>query len=291
MRRCNQPLAALTALALATAAQLAQAAPPPLATPGAAPDEASAQALYEQGRIKYDLGEFAAAARLFEESYRLSEQPLLLYNLGQAHRQKGDCARALHAYRSFVRRVGEIDAATAADLGGEAALAREHMAKLSSSCSTAEPSPQPIPAPAAGGAAATAGGPAAAPAPKVDGTAAAPAIATAPVYASLAGKLAIGASVIAVGSLVAATGYGISARRQGEEASAAKSYDPQADVRGERAQRLHWGFLGLGAAATALAGYWFWQALPPPGAAERATPTVGPLVVSQGGGAVLGWTY
>lgn len=62
----------------------------------------SAEELYVQGQAAYDDKDYRAAVDLWERSYKLSGQALLLFNVAQAHRLAGDCARALEVYRQFI---------------------------------------------------------------------------------------------------------------------------------------------------------------------------------------------
>ncbi len=55
------------------------------------------------GQAAYDLADYKVAIQEWEASYRLSRQPSLLFNLGQAARKLGDCDRALTYYRSYLR--------------------------------------------------------------------------------------------------------------------------------------------------------------------------------------------
>jgi tetratricopeptide (TPR) repeat protein len=61
-----------------------------------------AKAHYATGQIYYERGRFPDAAREFEEAYRLSGRPELLYNMGKAYDGSSDAARALTAYRRFL---------------------------------------------------------------------------------------------------------------------------------------------------------------------------------------------
>jgi tetratricopeptide (TPR) repeat protein len=79
---------------------LAQAADAP---PGA--DLELAKAHFNTGQIYYERGRFPDAAREFEEAYRLSGRPELLYNMGKAYDGSTDAARALSAYRHFLAQV------------------------------------------------------------------------------------------------------------------------------------------------------------------------------------------
>ena len=52
---------------------------------------------------EYRLGYFANAAKLYEDAYRVVQDPALLYNIGQAQRMAGSYERALVAYRSYLK--------------------------------------------------------------------------------------------------------------------------------------------------------------------------------------------
>jgi tetratricopeptide (TPR) repeat protein len=62
----------------------------------------SAEDLYAQGQAAYDRGEYLTAIEKWQESYRLSGEPGLLFNLAQARRLASDCPEALATYRRFL---------------------------------------------------------------------------------------------------------------------------------------------------------------------------------------------
>jgi hypothetical protein len=66
--------------------------------------EDQARVEWSHASVEYSLGHFAAAARLYEDAYRLVQDPALLFNLGQAQRKAGAIGPALEAYRSYLRR-------------------------------------------------------------------------------------------------------------------------------------------------------------------------------------------
>lgn len=74
------------------------------ATPVAAEEgEASRAArLFEEGATSYRAGRFDAAIRLFKEAHRLSNEPVLLFNLAKAYEGKGALAEAVSAYRRYL---------------------------------------------------------------------------------------------------------------------------------------------------------------------------------------------
>jgi tetratricopeptide (TPR) repeat protein len=88
----------------------------------------AARAEWEHASVEYTLGHFDAAARSYEEAYRLLPDPALLFDLGQARRRAGATEAAISAYRSFLRlsppdvadrdiaekRIRELEAALAA---------------------------------------------------------------------------------------------------------------------------------------------------------------------------------
>lgn len=64
-----------------------------------------AKAHYKTGEAYYQRGRFTDAAREFEEAYRLSKRPALLYNMGKSYEGAGEPARALDAYERYLREV------------------------------------------------------------------------------------------------------------------------------------------------------------------------------------------
>lgn len=62
----------------------------------------TAEMLYSEGQAAYDRADYVLAIDRWQESYRLSQEPALLYNVAQAYRMAGDCTHALSSYRQFV---------------------------------------------------------------------------------------------------------------------------------------------------------------------------------------------
>lgn len=58
---------------------------------------------YEEGTKAFNLGEYPRAVSEFKAAYNAKPDPLLLYNIAQAHRLGGDAGQALFFYRSFLR--------------------------------------------------------------------------------------------------------------------------------------------------------------------------------------------
>ena len=102
----------LTVLSAASAS-----AAPPLPA-----NEAQARALTTTGLSHYQAGEYDQAIAAFKAAHALVPIPLLLFNIGQAYRLKGEatCGEALTYYREFLRTPGDVNHA----------LAREHAAAM-----------------------------------------------------------------------------------------------------------------------------------------------------------------
>jgi hypothetical protein len=66
-----------------------------------------AAALYDAGKRHFDIGEYAAAIASWKQSYLLSSEPLLLFNIGQAYRLAGNCAQANRFYLNYKRVVSK----------------------------------------------------------------------------------------------------------------------------------------------------------------------------------------
>jgi tetratricopeptide (TPR) repeat protein len=85
---------ALTLLACATVAVprpvLAQGKKAPPATAPKDPKLADAKKLFDEGALAYGRGDYEQAIKLWDQSYALSQQPLILYNLANAWEKLGD---------------------------------------------------------------------------------------------------------------------------------------------------------------------------------------------------------
>ena len=108
----SRAIALALALACSASAPLASAQEP--AAEGeaegdsAAQDEAARQAFMD-GRARYSRGDFEGALESFEEAYRLSGRPELLYNIAQAAERTRDDRRALEAYQGYLDQVETSD--------------------------------------------------------------------------------------------------------------------------------------------------------------------------------------
>lgn len=68
-------------------------------------DDDAARRHFRLGQAHYENGEFAEAATEFDEAYRLSQRPQLLYNIYVAYRDAGDMPHAARALRSYLELV------------------------------------------------------------------------------------------------------------------------------------------------------------------------------------------
>jgi tetratricopeptide (TPR) repeat protein len=73
-------------------------------------DPVLAEAKYEEARKFYNLGEFDIALGLYRESYLLSGEPELLFNIGQCQRQLGQYEEARNSYKAYLRDVPDSTA-------------------------------------------------------------------------------------------------------------------------------------------------------------------------------------
>ena len=62
-----------------------------------------AKALYDEALRHYNVAEYDAAIEGFKESYVISGDPRLLFNVAQSYRLKGNCEEAVRFYKNFLR--------------------------------------------------------------------------------------------------------------------------------------------------------------------------------------------
>ena len=62
----------------------------------------SPEELFDQGQTAFEHKDFHTAIAKWKESFRLSNEPELLFNIAQAYRVGGDCTNALATYRQFL---------------------------------------------------------------------------------------------------------------------------------------------------------------------------------------------
>jgi tetratricopeptide (TPR) repeat protein len=65
--------------------------------------KAKVQALDAEGAQHFNLAEYDEAIVAYKEAYRLDPEPLFLYDIAQAYRQKPDCTKARTFYKSYLR--------------------------------------------------------------------------------------------------------------------------------------------------------------------------------------------
>jgi hypothetical protein len=59
--------------------------------------------LFEAATAEFNLGHYEKAATMYEEIYKITLEPVLLYNIAQAHRLGGDFDKAVFFYRGYLR--------------------------------------------------------------------------------------------------------------------------------------------------------------------------------------------
>jgi tetratricopeptide (TPR) repeat protein len=117
------PRAVLAALVVTAALPVESAAEP------SRERRADAKKLYRAGVRYYNVGEYDRAIEKFKASYLLVNSPLLLFNIAQAQRLKGDCDQALRSYRAYLREEPEEEKEVADAIAiCEAKLAKERPA-------------------------------------------------------------------------------------------------------------------------------------------------------------------
>jgi hypothetical protein len=85
------------------------AAPAPKAKPAAAPaaqeggDVKKAKDLFQWGQKLYKQARYAEAISKFEEAYAVRPHPVIYFNIGKCWEQLGETAKALRAYRDYLR--------------------------------------------------------------------------------------------------------------------------------------------------------------------------------------------
>jgi tetratricopeptide (TPR) repeat protein len=69
----------------------------------AAADKEKAREYYRRAIQHYNLAEYSEALEQFKSAYREVEDPTLLFNIGQCHRQLDDKKQAVRFFRSYLR--------------------------------------------------------------------------------------------------------------------------------------------------------------------------------------------
>jgi tetratricopeptide (TPR) repeat protein len=60
---------------------------------------------YRRGNTLYDLRRYLEAAKAYESAFEIKDDPVLLFNIGQAYRFGGDYENAIASYKAYLRRV------------------------------------------------------------------------------------------------------------------------------------------------------------------------------------------
>ena len=59
--------------------------------------------MFQAATAEFNLGHYAKAASMYEEIYKVTLEPVLLYNIAQAHRLGGDFDKAVFFYKGYLR--------------------------------------------------------------------------------------------------------------------------------------------------------------------------------------------
>lgn len=147
MKRSLSSLA-LTAALFAGAAFVAR---PSFAQPDEEPagatdavDDAKAKELYELGNQRYEEGRYREAIEAFEEAYRLSERPALLYNLANANERMGNLKAAIRHLEDYLP---HSDAAERGTIERRLTSLRSRTAETSDESATSPGAAVPAPVP------------------------------------------------------------------------------------------------------------------------------------------------
>lgn len=239
---------------------------------------AQARKHFQEGTKAFDLGHFEEAIRDYEAAYRLRDDPVLLYNLAQAHRLAGHNGDALRLYKVYLNRLPKATnrAEVLTKIAALDELVRQEKAMRSippdhpiragaGAPDVASSSPSPS-APPLGAE------PARAPEPKIEPTPMGTAPTVAPsttgsaaaaadraVVPGRAKKLAgIGAAAGGVALVAAGIAFGVLAKQSGDAVTAAarahQSFDPSKESAGHLDTTLEGVFIGVGAAAVVTGG-------------------------------------
>lgn len=127
-------LAPLIALVLVRPARAEDPPPPPTAA-----QRDAARAAFQAGKALHEAGRYADAVARFKDSYRLSREPLLLYNIGYTLDLAGEREASVFYYRQFL-------AEAAADVPQRAQVTAR-VAELERAITAVDAAPPPPPPP------------------------------------------------------------------------------------------------------------------------------------------------
>jgi hypothetical protein len=97
-----------------------------------------AQKHVDHGLRLYDIAKYAEAIAELKTGYEIEPRPEILYTIGQAERLRGDCKKAIEAYRAFLR---------SHPVAKRASSARQNIARCQTELAQAPPPPPPEPPP------------------------------------------------------------------------------------------------------------------------------------------------
>ena len=113
--------------------------PPPTPTAPSAADLEAAKKAFQEGNAAYKAGKFADAVDKLRESYRLSKNAILLYNIGYIQEQAGHEDEALFYYKKFL-----TDAPATAPMHSEAVSRVDALEKEGVKASADPDAPPPV---------------------------------------------------------------------------------------------------------------------------------------------------
>jgi len=225
------------------------------AAPASRRDDSDARRLYDEGLTFYRRGQYDQAITKLGQSYDRSHAPDLLYDLAQAHRQKGDCAAALDLYRRYLA-------------SGPAEAARDRTRALiakTERCAVVPPPKEEAPAGALRTAPSSllAPPPATTPSPLIGARAAGPAAAATTKHGTLRRRVALATGLASI-ALASLTGY-FAWRTSQASSAVSNDFKPGMQWNGTEADRERQGQLderlelasGAGALLTGGVAAWF----------------------------------
>jgi len=97
------PLIVLLSVASAAPAKGKPKDPPKKVEPAPADPAAKAKQIFSRGQTLYSQARYQDAIAAFEEAYLLKPHPVIFFNIGKCWEQLGETAKALRAYRDYLR--------------------------------------------------------------------------------------------------------------------------------------------------------------------------------------------
>src|SRR4051812_44887339 len=78
-------------------------------TPAPADNAQKAKEVFTAGKKLYDQAKYAEAVKRFEQAYALKPHPVIFFNIGKCYELLGDSAKAMRAYRDYLRLLPEAN--------------------------------------------------------------------------------------------------------------------------------------------------------------------------------------